>query len=293
MGCCCAKTTAKDAQKAGLQTPPGLVPNTIGKTANAPCSKEILRKKAEQAAKTRVLVLRECGLKKLPDDATNVELAELRTADLAINRMAILPPAIEVWSQLQSLNVSDNILEQLPHTISTLRQMKKLILSRNRLVALPETLGELNLTELKCDGNMLSALPDAFAGNLTSTLEELDVSNNRLQRLPQSICSLRMIVRLLLQQNTLSSLPLQADSQQDLARLQHINAADNCIDKIIQQTLLLPALSELWLKGNPMDRLVLQATPGFEKFAERRKQRLDQKIDSKVVGGVDLTMCGL
>lgn len=292
MGCCCSYKSKKDAL-AAVQTPPAPVPTTIGKAANAPVSKDILQKKVEQASKTRVLVLRECGLKTLPDIATKEDLAELRTADLAINRMASLPKTIEVWGQLQSLNVADNVLEQLPPVIASLSQLKKLVLSRNRLSALPDNLGELNLTELKCDSNMLCKLPDVFGGNLAATLEELDVSQNRLQQLPQSICGLRMIARLFIQQNTLTSLPLQARSEKDLARLQHVNAADNCIEKISQETLILPSLSELWLKGNPTDRLVLQATPGFDKFAERRKQRLDQKIDQKVVGSVDLSMCGL
>ncbi|CAL1135702.1 unnamed protein product [Cladocopium goreaui] len=53
------------------------------------------------------------------------------------------------------------------------------------------------------------------------------------------------------------------------------------------------SLNELWLKGNPIERLHLQAMPGFEDFLERRKQRLDARIGSNVVGRVDLSVCGL
>lgn len=301
MGCCCLKTT-KDAEKQGLKSAKTSAPqrpeiaNIIGNTgaSTSSCSKEVLHKKVEQACKTRVLALRECGLKYLPDDATKEgPLGDLRTADLASNRITVLPPSIQVWGQLQSLNASDNLLEQLPATIAALVHLKKLILSRNRLSVLPERIAELNLTELKCDGNMLLGLPDAFGGNLAVTLDELDVSNNRIQHLPGSICSLQAVTRIMLQQNKLSELPLQARSREYLSRLQYVNAADNKINSISTGTLQLPTLSELWLKGNPMDRLCLQQTEGFSEFAERRKERLDRKIEQKVVGEVDLTMCGL
>lgn len=291
----------KDAEKEGLATystdgKKGEAPSTIGKASGGPtsaCSKETLRKKVEQAPKTGVLALRECGLKSLPDGATKEGLATIRTVDLASNRLASLPPTIQNWTQLQFLNASENCLEKLPDAITKLAQLKKLLLSRNRLAVLPQTLGDLNVTELKCDGNALIGLPDTFAGNISATLEELDVSSNKLQSLPESICSLRMLVRLSLQQNKLTVLPLQSKSAEGLSRLQYINAADNSISSINSEALQLPSLSELWLKGNPMDRLALQQVPGFEEFAERRKQRLDQKIDQKVVGQVDLAMCGL
>lgn len=271
--------------------------SVIGKQSTAsasgtPCTKEVLRKKIEQACKTRVLALRECGLKKLPDPATSEGLAELRTADLACNRMSVLPPSITVWSQLQSLNASDNLLEKLPSEIAELVQLKKLILSNNRLSILPDEVSELNLSELKCDSNGLLGLPD-FDGNLAATLEELDLSGNRLHRLPETIGSLRMITRIMLQQNQIIELPLQPRSSEGLSRLQYVNAADNRISAIRAETLQLPVLSELWLKGNPIDRLALQSMEGFSQFAERRKQRLDQKIDQKVVGEVDIAMCGL
>lgn len=299
MGCCCSSKNVKEAEKQGLnaKTPApnrAEVANTIGKSAGSACSKDILQKKIEQAAKTRVLALRECGLKSLPENATKEgSLTDLRTADLAINRMTLLPPSIQVWNQLQSLNASDNLLEQLPPTLAALVHLKKLILSKNRLSMLPERLAEMNITELKVDGNMLLGLPDAFGGNLAASLEELDVSGNRIQFLPDSIGHLRMITRIVADRNKLVQLPLQSRSAGGLARLQYVNAADNSISTVIPETLKLTALSELWLKGNPMDRLVLQQVDGFEEFAERRKQRLDQKIDQKVVGDVDLAMCGL
>ena len=46
-------------------------------------------------------------------------------------------------------------------------------------------------------------------------------------------------------------------------------------------------------KGNAIDRLKLQQFPGFDNYLKLRKERLDAKIDSHVVGEVDLAVCGL
>lgn len=298
MGCGCCKK--KDVETDGLTPgePTGKAPasNVIGKQSGAPqvaISKDVLRQKVEKAAKTGVLALRECGLKALPEEALKEGVLEkVRTADLARNQIKALPPTIRYWSSLQTLNASENQLAELPKEITTLTDLTKLILTTNRLKLLPDTLGDMNLKELKCDGNQLPGLPDTFGGNIAATLEELDVSGNALQSLPGSMCSLRALTRLLVQQNQLKALPLLA-SGEGLAKLQYVDAADNKICSIDTATLQLPALSELWLKGNPMDRLVLQQTPGFDEFAARRKQRLDQKIESHVVGQIDLAVCGL
>merc|ERR1712232_705720 len=220
-------------------------------------------------------------------------LTTIRTADLASNRLTALPAGIAAWCELQTLNASDNMLEMLPDAITKLTKLQKLTLSRNRLTALPAGLGDLSLTELKCDGNKLKSLPDTFNGKIAATLEEIDAHGNLLESLPASLCNLRMLARLFVQQNKISELKLQAQPEEGLVRLQNINAADNRITKIEPEIFQLPALSELWLKGNTIDRLVLQETEGFGGFAERRKQRLDQKIDQNVVGQVDLSMCGL
>lgn len=299
MGCCCKKQAEEQAALPGNRFPGPdnqANANVIGKSSSSgkgSLTKEVLEKKVDQATKTRVLVLRECGLKKLPEETTREGLlTSLRTVDLALNRLQVLPPSIGNWSELQALNASDNLLEMLPDAIGSLTKLQKLTLSRNKLKVLPTCLGDLPLTELKCEGNMLSTLPDVFSGIAATILEELDVSGNRIESLPESVCSLKMLTRLLVNQNRLVVLPLQSIDG-CLTRLQHVNAADNSVVEVRPETLRMPGLSELWLKGNPIDRLALQATDGFEEFATRRKQRLDQKIDSKVVGEVDLSMCGL
>lgn len=253
---------------------------------------DIIAKKCSQAASTRVLTLRECGLKTLPPAAVGDGQAVVRTADLAVNLLKALPESIGNWQGLQNLLCADNALEKLPAAIGKLGNLQKMVLSQNQLCALPSELADLGkIKVLTLDSNKLGPqLSDVFAGAIAEALEELDLSNNALKDLPPSISGLRALTRLIVSKNELRTLP---DTFGTLTKLQHLDAADNVITSIPVSLFEAPSLSELWLKGNPLDRLKLQQTPGFDKFLERRKQRLDSKIDSNVVGAIDLSVCGL
>lgn len=303
MGCCCQKKSSSvhDPNNDGAPLAP---PATIGRSSGASSrgkavTKDVLDKKVEQAAKTHVLALRECGLKRVPQEAIRAggPLAALRTADVSGNALTSIPSEVGSWPDLQTLNAAGNALTQVADTLFTaLPQLQKLMLSANRLATLPNSLGSSGLEELMCDGNRLSSLPDVFGGRISGTLRELDVSANSLRELPASLCELRALARLMVQKNQLVALPLKCGGPagEGLSKLEHVDAADNSICLITPETLRLSSLSELWLRGNPIDRLELQKTEGFEGFAERRKQRLDKKIDQKtVVGTTDLSMCGL
>lgn len=78
-----------------------------------------------------------------------------------------------------------------------------------------------------------------------------------------------------------------------LGKLDHLDASSNKLISVPAELLDGMILTELWLKDNPIDRLQLQETRGFPAFMERRKQRLDARIDGNLVGRVDLSVCGL
>mmetsp|Transcript_58440 Transcript_58440/g.163713 ORF Transcript_58440/g.163713 Transcript_58440/m.163713 type:complete len:280 (+) Transcript_58440:61-900(+) len=278
MGCACA--TAASAQAPG-----------------APPSADVISKKVAQAKTTRVLALRECGLKQLPPSAVAAELcAVLRTADLMGNSLKALPEVIGACSSLQNLNCGKNKLTELPATIGQLASLQKFVLSDNQLGKLPVELSQLGkLKLLQLDGNRLvSAISfpmDVFGGALSDALEELDLSGNDLEELPTCVANLRVLQRLNISKNRLTSLPGEL---QRLSNLQKLDASDNRLSSLPQDMLPgMTSLSELWLKGNPMQRLQLQELPGFDKFLDRRRERLDAKIDANVVGRVDLAVCGL
>lgn len=258
-----------------------------------PIGDDIQLRKVQQAIQTRVLAFRECGLKKVPAKAFESGLLTvLRTADLSINQITALGE-IENWAELQQLNAAQNLLQQLPPSIGALTKLQKLVVSKNKLSSLPARIGECqSLQELICDHNVLSALPDVWNGAVAGSLLHIDVSHNQISALPRSLCNLRVLTRFEVQQNKLTSLPLRSDDG-GLIKLEYVDAAGNTIKGIEEDTLRLPCLAELQLKGNPIDRLKLQDQDGFKEFLDRRKKRIDAKIDSNVVGAIDLRVCGL
>lgn len=285
MGCTCAKTTAVE-QAQGLK----------GKASKSPpASTDVIAKKVAQAKSTRVLALRECGLKQLPPSATAAECSSLRTIDLTGNSLKSLPEAIGGWKGLQNLLCAQNALTELPESIGQLVALQRLALSENRLRALPvelSQLGKLKTLQLEGNGLTIAGLPEgAFCGALSTALEELDLSGNALEELPESLGSLSALQRLAVARNRLHTLPASLGR---LGKLQHLDLADNLLASLPDGFLVkLSNLSELWLKGNPIDRIRLQEAPGFNSFLERRKERLDAKIGANVVGRVDLSVCGL
>lgn len=286
MGCCCSSSTA--TENAHLKSDD----NSVPKGGVAPSAK-IIVSKVNQAKKTGVLALRECGLKTLPSDAVAADTNTIRTVDLGNNALKALPDTIGAWVGLQNFLCAQNALTELPAAIGQLAGLQKLVLSGNQLRTLPLELSHLgSLRILQLDGNKLGPkLPaNVFSGALLGAIEELDLSSNALKEVPNSLGSVHSLVRLVLPRNELRTLP---DALGRLTKLQYLDAADNLLSGISPSLFESTCLSELWLKGNPMDRLVLQETRGFSSFLERRKNRIDAKIEANVVGAVDLAVCGL
>jgi len=261
-----------------------------GAASGSSVSKDVIAKKVAQARSTKVLALRECGLKSLPAGAADV--ADLRTVDLGVNALQQLPETISAWSLVKVLMCPQNALTSLPSAVGQLHSLEKLVLSQNQLKALPVEIALLGkLKTLSVDSNKLGPhLGEVFAGVVADSLDELDLSTNGLQDLPSSMSKLRALTRLMLSRNNLQSLP---DWTGELVKITDLDASDNKLRTVPSALLQSTAISHLWLKGNAVDPLVLKEVPGFEDFSERRKLRIDKKVDANTVGRVNLAMCGL
>merc|ERR1712062_235923 len=96
--------------------------------------------------------------------------------------------------------------------------------------------------------------------------------------------SLSVLTRLVLAENELQNLPVYFGG---MVKLGYLDASSNQLTSVPSELFEKTQLSELMLTGNPMDRLALQQIQGFELFTERRKQRIDAKIDCQVVGAIN------
>lgn len=115
------------------------------------------------------LDLHTCQLTRIPNKFLErlSKCKDLRRLNLAINRLADVPPEIGLLSQLQWLNLNDNRITHLPDTISSLTHLVKLGLVQNQLKTLP---------------------PFMFLHMLE--LQKLDIRRNQLKYLPPSILAL-------------------------------------------------------------------------------------------------------
>jgi Leucine-rich repeat (LRR) protein len=106
------------------------------------------------------------------------------------NRLAALPPAVGALSSLASLKLADNRLGDggLPwDALARLTGLTLLSLDRNALTALPAALGGCSgLVRLSAAANRIASV-EAGALRGLDALRELDVSDNCLTALPDTI----------------------------------------------------------------------------------------------------------
>lgn len=137
-----------------------------------------------------------------------VEATSLTKMDLQNNRLAVLPAHIfPGLRSLTELNVSQNKIQVLPPEIGHLARLKLLYLRENCLRTLPAALAACtSLVELHAGFNQLSSVAGEL-GNLAE-LRVLELRNNLLVEVPPGLCSLRLTL-LDLTNNNLRNLPAE------------------------------------------------------------------------------------
>uniref|UniRef100_A0A672LU79 Leucine-rich repeat-containing protein 1-like n=1 Tax=Sinocyclocheilus grahami TaxID=75366 RepID=A0A672LU79_SINGR len=155
------------------------------------------------------LSINDISLQALPDNIGN--LCHLVSLELRENLLTYLPESLSQLHKLEELDVGSNELYNLPETIGCLVSLKDLWLDGNQLSEIPPLLDFLNILEaffltcLDVSENKLEHLPDEM-GNLLS-LTDLLVSQNLIDILPKSIGKLKKLSNFNCDRNRLMSLP--------------------------------------------------------------------------------------
>ena len=185
------------------------------------------------------------------------------------------------------LELHNNQLACLPDEVGNLTALKALLLHANGLFELPETLSRLSsLTLLSLANNNLEHPDGGFPNGWTSGLHgvaSLDLSRNRLAELPEEVCAMQQLRRLILDANSLVSLPelqpgqlpalevLSASSNRlsvlppsvtVLTRLQTLNVADNLL-KTLPAVSGMAQLAQLNARGNRLRGLHAPLSPAL------------------------------
>ena len=165
----------------------------------------------------------------------------VKALDLSSSYLSYLSPEIKLLKNLKILILNDNDIANLPDEICELKNLDILQADDNSIKELPADFGNLaNLEELSLSNNHLQTLPPSFEklnnlkylhlnnNNLTEfnsckglkQLVMIDLSDNKIEYLPEDIDSLKNLVSLNLQNNPIEHLPNQI---MNLKNLTYIN----------------------------------------------------------------------
>ncbi|KAJ4350135.1 uncharacterized protein N0V89_008756 [Didymosphaeria variabile] len=241
----------------------------------------LLRKRVDGARANGKLNLAAMELKEIPEEVIKMyeynpesnaawsEVVDLTSMILADNNLDTLPESmfpdvdyeavvesedvVPQFGSTQNLDLHGNMFRELPLGLGRLPQLSKLNVSRNKLTV--ETLGVVfqiaTLRELKLAANELEGAFPAKVESLTS-LETLELQENRLTSLPPEIRALTHLRALNVSDNRLTSLPSEIFTSMPVIDL---NASKNSFSGSFFDVGTVPYLQNLCLANNSLTSL--------------------------------------
>jgi len=156
---------------------------------------------------------------------------------------------IEIFDMAETLEVldmTDNNLSTLPDDFAKLKNLKILFLSNNHFTEVPTVLANCpNLSMIGFRNNQIKTLAE---NTLPLTTRWLILTDNELERLPESLGDLTLLQKCMLSGNKLTSLP---QSMSHCHNLELLRIAVNKLGSLPTSVLELPKLSWLAYGGNP------------------------------------------
>ena len=170
--------------------------------------------------------------------ATRLSLScELKTFPVEIFNLA---------DSLEILDLSNNKLSTLPDDFGRLKKLRILFLSENEFKEIPKVLAQCpELTMIGFKSNQISLFPE---NALPLNVQWLILTDNKIEKLPDSIGKLTKLQKCMLAGNRLHSLP---DSIASCENLELLRISANQIKRLPSWLFELPRLSWLACSGNP------------------------------------------
>uniref|UniRef100_A0A3B4A3C4 Uncharacterized protein n=1 Tax=Periophthalmus magnuspinnatus TaxID=409849 RepID=A0A3B4A3C4_9GOBI len=223
---------------------------------NGPLSNEASRGSGLESLRDlkslRVLNLR-CNLTKIPTSVTDVALQLQR---LSINNEGGKLQALSILKKLSSLVSLELVscgLERIPSAIFSLSNLQELDLKENRLTTVEEILSLQHcqrLTTLRLWHNKITYIPDHIAK--LHSLEVLDISWNKIRKLPSRLFYCTKLRHLDVSHNLLTSLPSEVGILQSL---QFFSAASNSLENLPEELFMCKRLRTLAVASNCLSHL--------------------------------------
>ena len=204
----------------------------------------------------------------LPDEIGN--MVDLTGFGIIRNQFSgTIPETIASWTNLREFSISENLFEgSLPDVITGFTNLTGLKINDNKFTSLPENIGLLSLLQkIEAANNLITSIPasvadlsalyrlDLYNNRLTSlpdfgempALWDLQLSNNQIEKLPESFGSFIKLSNLSIGNNKISELP---SSFENLNRVKMLALSGNELSTIPVSFCFLSSLEELYLNDN-------------------------------------------
>jgi internalin A len=190
------------------------------------------------------------NLTELPNSISS--LTNLKVLNLKHNKLTILPPSFGELKTLEVLDLHGNQFNMIPSSLENLFSLKILKLGLNNLEYIPDWVRNLrSLKVLELGGNKSLSNFEEWI-NFLPSIVELNLYNDDIRELPESIGELDSLEVLILPNNKLTKLP---DSFKKLTSLKKIDLSWNDITNVPEWISSLSSLEELNLRGNQLESL--------------------------------------
>ena len=147
---------------------------------------------------------------------------------------------------LELMDLSDNQISELPDDFNRFKKLKILFLSKNKFKIFPKILADCpSLTMVGFKSNQINEIPE---NSFPSKLQWLILTDNQIEKLPQSIGECHLLQKFGIAGNKLSFLP---DTMKNCKNLELLRISANQIQYIPKWLITLPKLSWLAFSGNP------------------------------------------
>lgn len=161
--------------------------------------------------------------------------------------LKIFPTEIfDLADSLEVLDLSRNQLSQLPDDFGRLKKLRILFLSENKFTEIPQVLSECpELTMIGFKSNRITLWPE---NAMPARVRWLILTDNQIEKLPDSIGKLKYLQKLMLAGNQISTL---SETMRHCKNLELIRLSANHLKRLPEWIFAMPHLSWLACAGNP------------------------------------------
>lgn len=186
-----------------------------------------------------------------PNDTLNAlragKFAGIKRLDLACSLTTFPKEIFDLADSLEILNLSGNQLSRLPDDLTRLKKLKIIFCSDNQFTHLPEILGEFE--QLSMAGFKANKIKHCPSAAISNQLRWLILTDNALERIPESIGNCQQMQKLMLAGNQLSALP---ESLLGCKNLELLRVSANQFTHLPDWLFSLPRLAWFTFGGNPL-----------------------------------------